>query len=115
MFHLYELYKQGKGIKNDRWVMPYNMVMMLLLCVGSFFMPKLVIAIAISYFISTEVYLLSDTVTTATKCDLFENLKFERMFEFHVFILSSFVGWNRFQCYFRRKNSINPSISRTFS
>lgn len=51
--YLYDIYREKRGLKNDKWITPFNILMLIMLCVGSFFMPKLVIALGISYFIST--------------------------------------------------------------
>lgn len=67
MYHLFDIYKENNGIRNDKWITPYNIIILILLGIGSFFVPKLTIALALSYFISSELYLLSDTLAAATK------------------------------------------------
>lgn len=74
------MYKESQGIKSSKWITPFNIIMMVALGIGSFFFPKLVIGLAFSYFLSCEVYLLSDTLATATQWDGFTNLNFNRVF-----------------------------------
>lgn len=77
--YLYQLYREERGLNNDKWITPYNILMLILFSVGSFFMPKLVIALNISYFIGTELYLISDLIGKKVKTTFLQNLKYDSL------------------------------------
>lgn len=80
LLYLYDLYKEQREIKNDIWITPYNILMLIMLGISSFVLPKLTIILSLSYLISTELYLISDILAKKTRTTLFENLKFDNIF-----------------------------------
>lgn len=80
LLYLYDLYKEQREIKNDIWITPYNILMLIMLGISSFVLPKLTIILSLSYLISTELYLISDILAKKTRTALFENLKFDNIF-----------------------------------
>jgi len=114
VLHLYELYKKESGIHNSKWLAPYNILMLLLLGITSFFLPKLAIGLSITYLISTEIYLLSDLIETATGSKLYDDLMWDRVYQFYLTIIATSVGYNRYELY---KDNIDRAtkLDRTMS
>lgn len=88
--------------------------MLLLLGITSFFLPKLAIGLSITYLISTEIYLLSDLIETATGSKLYDDLMWDRVYQFYLTIIATSVGYNRYELY---KDNIDRAtkLDRTMS